>query len=400
MRPIQYYLLGTGAWFLAFGIQGVMFAWLVTMVLRESAQMVGVAQMTLLLPGTALILFGGGVADRYGGRRVALIAQSVAMLAPLMLLGMVLAGRLTFSGVLAYAFVMGCVQAFITPARDGLLNQVADGRIQRTVLLASVAQFGMQILGFLIASTADEGNVAYILAVHAVILALGVLGFRGVARDGGVAAAPRNGQSLVRSVFAGAQTVLRHRQMRMVALQNFAMGLFFMGSYIVGVPLLVREVFAGSATELGWANAVNSIGLVSMILILLRKGDVRRQGRALILAQYGGALVLAVIALAPNFPAFLAAVFLWGLCGGAAMTMARTIMQEQAPEDQRGRVMGFHSFSFMGAGPLGALLNGFLAAKLGAASAIAVSAACMLAVMLMVGVRSSLWRMEAAHTHG
>ena len=75
MRPVHYYLLGTGSWFIAFGIQGVLFAWLVAMELRASAEWVGVAQMTLLLPGTLLILIGGSYADRFGGRRVTMLAQ-------------------------------------------------------------------------------------------------------------------------------------------------------------------------------------------------------------------------------------------------------------------------------------------------------------------------------------
>jgi nitrate/nitrite transporter NarK len=69
MKPMPAYLVGTGSWFMAFGIQSVMFTWLVTMVLRESPNMVGVAQMTLLLPGTLLILIGGSIADRVGGQR-------------------------------------------------------------------------------------------------------------------------------------------------------------------------------------------------------------------------------------------------------------------------------------------------------------------------------------------
>ena len=76
------------------------------------------------------------------------------------------------------------------------------------------------------------------------------------------------------------------------------------------------------------------------------------------------------------------------------MTMARTIMQEQALEAQRGRVMAFHWFSFIGAGPLGALLNGFLAEEVGAQAALGVSAAGMFAVMLLLGFRSQLWRMK------
>ena len=395
MRPLHYYLLGTGSWFLSVGIQGVMFAWLVTMVLRESPERVGIAQMTLLLPGTLLILAGGSVADRYGGRRVAAIAQAAATLAPLWLLALVFADRLTFEGLLAYALVMGCAQAFVTPARDGLLNHIADGRIQRTVMLASIAQFGTSILGFLIASSADAVGPALILGIQVLILAVGVAGFRSIAQPRRAPSAEPSA-TLVASVIEGAKTVLQHRQLRMVALQNVAMSLFFMGSYIVTLPLLVREVFNGSATDLGLMNVCNSIGLVLAISLLLRRGDVARQGRALILAQFVGAIVLGSVALASDFAPFLALVFVWGACGGVAMTMSRTIMQEQAPDGQQGRVMGFHSFSFMGAGPLGALGSGYLVDQIGAQATLGVCGSGMLAVVLMIGFRSSLWRMKTA----
>ncbi len=392
MRPIHYYMFGTGSWFLAFGIQGVMFAWLVTMVLRESPEMVGLAQMTLLLPAMLFMLVGGSYADRLGGRRMAIIAQLASVVAPLMLLVVVWLDQLTLSSMLLYAVMMGCAVAFVTPARDGLLNHVAEGRIQRTVLLTSVMQFSMQMLGFLIASLADGVGPVVILGVQAGVLAIGVFGFMRVP-----ATTPQpleDRPSLVQSVIEGSKTVLRHREMRMVMLQNFAMGLFFMGSFIVTLPLLVRDVFDGSATDLGLMNATNSIGLVVTILLLLRLGDVQRQGRALILAQLIGSVVLAVAAMAASFAWFVATLFFWGACGGIAMTMSRTIMQEQAPDAQRGRVMGFYSFSFMGAGPIGALLSGYLVREYGPQMALIISASIMFVFILVVGLQSSLWRMK------
>ncbi len=392
MRPIHYYMFGTGSWFLAFGIQGVMFAWLVTMVLRESPEMVGLAQMTLLLPAMLFMLVGGSYADRLGGRRMAIIAQLASVVAPLMLLVVVWLEQLTLSSMLLYAVMMGCAVAFVTPARDGLLNHVAEGRIQRTVLLTSVMQFSMQMLGFLIASLADGVGPVVILGVQAGVLAIGVFGFMRVPAT--IPQPLEDRPSLVQSVIEGSKTVLRHREMRMVMLQNFAMGLFFMGSFIVTLPLLVRDVFDGSATDLGLMNATNSIGLVVTILLLLRLGDVQRQGRALILAQLIGSVVLAVAAMAASFAWFVATLFFWGACGGIAMTMSRTIMQEQAPDAQRGRVMGFYSFSFMGAGPIGALLSGYLVREYGPQMALIISASIMFVFILVVGLQSSLWRMK------
>ncbi len=392
MRPLHSYLLGTGTWFLSIGIQGVLFAWLVTMVLRESPEMVGVAQMMLLLPGTLLILVGGSYADRFGGRRVAVAAQSAAVAAPLFLLALVVADRLTFSGMLVYAFVMGCAQAFVTPARDGLLNQVAGGRVQRTVLFASVVQFGLQMVGFLVASVGDFIGPGPILATQACILAAGVWAFRrmDVAPPVPVVA---DRPSLLQSVREGSKTVLSHAGMRAVVLVNVAMSTFFMGAYIVTLPLLVREVFDGSARDLGLINICNSLGLVLSLLLALRLGGFARPGRALLLGLLAGSVMLFTVALSPNFAMVLLTVFFWGASGGISMSMSRTIMQEQAPEDQRGRVMGFNAFSFMGAGPIGALGSGFLVDQFGPQAALMVASAGAAAVTVVIGFFSSLWQM-------
>ena len=78
------------------------------------------------------------------------------------------------------------------------------------------------------------------------------------------------------------------------------------------------------------------------------------------------------------------------------MAISRTIMQEQAPADQRSRVMSFHAFSFMGAGPVGALLCGFLVELFGPRQSLMICAAAMIAVMLGLTVFSRLWGL---HSH-
>ena len=307
MRPLHYYMMGTATWFMAFGIQGVMFAWLVAMELRESPERVGIAQMMLLLPGTLLILIGGSYADRFGGRRVAVIAQTAAALAPLFLLAVLTTDNLSFSMMLCYALLMGCAQAFVTPARDALLNHVAEGRVQRTVMLTSIVQFGLQMVGFLVASTTDAFGPLIILGSQSVVLLLGVFAFvriREPARSSHAAPPP-----LIKSVLDGGRTVFASPAMRMVMVQNVAMGLFFMGAYIVTMPLLVREVFSGTAQDLAFMNGANSLGLVLTIFLLLRLGDVRRQGRALLLAQGLGAVVLASAGFASQFGQFVLMLF-------------------------------------------------------------------------------------------
>lgn len=393
------YLCGTGSWFLAFGIQAVTFAWLVTIVLDESPEMVGVAQMTMLVPTMLLILVGGSLADQLGARRMVAIAQSIAVLPPLFLLAAVWADVLTFKVMIGYAIVMGVAQAFVTPARDGLLAQVAEGRIQRMVVLANVTQFGVQMGGFIIASFAEVIGPRPVLAIQAAMLAIGVAAFSRVAVPTPALFERRMLGNVLASIHEGYRSVIASRPMRMVFLQNCAMGVFFMGSYVVTFPLLVREVYEGSSSDLAWMNTCNSLGLVSTMLVLMRFGDIRRMGRALLLSQMVGAVVLASIGVfEPSFSALLVFVYMWGMCGGIAMSMSRTIMQEQAPENQRARVMSFFSFSFMGAGPIGALANGFLVQWAGPQTALIIAGSLMCVILLTIASSSHLWRFEG-HTH-
>lgn len=395
--PLFSYLAATAAWFLAWGMQSVIFAWLVALELGVSPALVGFAQMALLLPGTFLILFGGGLADHFGGRRVAVAGHAAAALAPLLLSGLILSGNLGYVVMLGYAVLLGSAAAMITPARDGLLNQVAGGRVQRTVMLTSMIQFAVQLAGFLLASLADYSGAVPVLLMQAAALAAGALAFWLLDAEEPASrpalASPL--RQLAGSIVQGFVTVKASPAMRAVVVQNSAMGIFFMGSYMVTLPVLVREVYAGTSMQLSWLNAANSLGLVVTILILLRFGDLHRQGRALLVAQGVGALVLASAGSGPGFYLVALAIFAWGMCGGVAMTMSRTIMQEHAPVDQRGRIMAFFSFSFMGSGPVGAVVCGALVSLLGAERALVVASASMLLVVAVVGCGSSLWRLDA-----
>lgn len=397
LQPKTAYLMAISAWYGAFGMQSVVFAWLVTMVLREPAERVGIAQTSLLLPGMLLILIAGVLADRLGLRRQAAWSQLIAGILPLFLALAVYLQVLNFSVMIIFALLMGSVSAFLTPARDGLLNHVAGEDVQRTVMQASLCQFGFQILGYSLAGFADSLGAEYILIAQSLVLLLGVwayLQLREVAASGRDTAISGNEVSVFTSLRDGAKTVISNPLMRTVVLQNVAMGCFFMGSFIVGFPLVMREVFAGSSGDLATLNALNSLGLVVSIMVLLRLGFVARAGKALVLAQGIGSLVLFSTGLVDNLPLFMFLVFLWGVCGGIAMPMSRTLMQQLAPPDQRARVMSFYAFSFMGAGPLGTLFCGYLADLFGPQFAIVISAACMLAVLAMISLSSPLWRSE------
>lgn len=373
-------------------MQSVVFAWLVTLLLREPAERVGLAQMSILLPGMLFILLAGAIADRVGLRRQALWAQLFAALTPFLLIYFLSEGALTYGVVIVYALLMGLAQAFVTPARDGLLNLVAGNDVQRMVMLTSLCQFGFQIIGYTLAGFADTVGPIYILGVQSFILLAGCGALIAMGDVGKPLADPNKQSTVLKDFREGATAVAGNPLLRAVMIQNVAMGIFFMGVFIVAFPIVLREVYNGTSADLASLNAVNSLGLVLTIVVLLRLGQIERAGRSLLLAQFAGAIVLMLSGLVVQKSLFIFFVFLWGVCGGLAMPMSRTIMQQTAPPALRARVMSFYAFSFMGAGPLGALWAGYMADAYGPQLAIVISAGGMALLVAVMAFVSPLWR--------
>ena len=298
--------------------------------------------------------------------------------------------------MIAYAVAFGLLQAFVIPARDGLLNSVAEGSVQRAVVKAIFVQFSVQLAGFSIAGSAEYLGGHWVILVQGAALAIGALAIRKIAPPAATPMASRPApERLAVSIGQGYRAVMRSPEMRSVVFQNVAMGICFMGTYVVTVPLIIREVYHGSSSDLAIVNVTNSIGLVLTILVLLRLGDIRRQGRVLVVGHVIGSLALMVAALGVGFYGFAICMSFWGAAGGITISMSRTIMQEHAPSELRGRVMGFHSFSFLGVAPVGTLLWGYCVERIGPEHSMLVAAALMLVVIVMVAKGFGLWNVQS-----
>ena len=83
----------------------------------------------------------------------------------------------------------------------------------------------------------------------------------------------------------------------------------------------------------------------------------------------------------------------------AAAPQALEADSELAPVAQRSRVMSFYALSFMGAGPLGTLLCGYLSKLLGPQMAIVVCGSSMLLVVLVITLTTSIARAEFSPIH-
>ena len=141
----------------------------------------------------------------------------------------------------------------------------------------------------------------------------------------------------------GVAAVWHSDKMKPTMLTLTSMSFFYGGTFMVLNPLIVRDIYHGTAVEISLLYSVFVLGTVTAIALLIAKGGVKRQGRALLLAIISGGLSLSIGLTEPPFWGFLFSIYLWGMGGGVAMSMSRTIMQENAPENMRSRVLAVFS---------------------------------------------------------
>ncbi|MEQ8747004.1 MFS transporter [Pyruvatibacter sp.] len=394
----RWYMTGHAAFFLAAGFQGVLVPWLVAVVLAETPERVGIAQMFSMLPMLLFIMVGGAAADRVE-LRGHLVRLQVFVALPSVALAVVIAtDSLSYWAVIAYVGVMSTASAWVVPARDSILTRIAmrsmGGAIPHAVAMATAAQFAAQVVGMIAAGFAGIVGAVPYLVLHSV-LAL----FTAFTTTRLEEAPPQPGtdekRSRAREMWEGLSMTLGDPDIRAIMILMGLGGVFYIGVFMVIFPLLARDAYGGGAFEISLFTAAFFGGIGASSFLLTRLPEIRRQGRAIMLAMCAGSVTMTAVHFQPPFWAVLLLVLVWGLSAGVSMSTSRALVQARAPDSHRGRMLAAFQMAMMGGGPIGALLAGYVASILGLFDALLVPPVAMLFLWLGVFFFTSLWKADA-----
>ena len=381
-------MLGLASFVISMGLQMVLFPWLIIVELNESAQSLGFAQMSTQLPGLGLILFGGLLADRVDPRKILIIVNGLIAIPPIMLIYFIAQDQLSYEILIVYALLVGVATAFIQPARDSLLSVIAEGELQKTVIISMGLGFAGQGLGFFIASFAEVSGAIMLLVLQSSFFVLSALA--GVMLLPASSKGPLISSPALEEIKAGFKIVFGSEHLRPTFILLTFMSMFFGGTFMVVNPIIIRDVYDGGAREISMSFGVFMLGTVIISIFLVMMGGIRNQGRALLLALMGGVFFLGSTSQHLSFVGYLSAFFCWGLCGGVAMSMGRSIMQIHAPANYRARVMAFFSIANLGGMPIGAMIMGYSISQIGALDSIYVSIGGISLAVIIVYFTSDL----------
>jgi MFS family permease len=391
-RAFFWFCACIASWFAAWGIQMVMFSWLIVGELDAGAEWLGLAQTSTMLPALFLVLFGGAAADRVDPRRLIAGVHVLAVL-PVLALALTLAGgRLTLVGLGVYGVAIGTLSAFGMPARDTLLSRVAGRDLMRAVTTLTAVQFGAQSAGNLFAGSARWWGPLPVMAVQALLLAGGAVAIRRVAADAPPARAPGRGSAL-REIADGVAVVASTPRLRTPLGMVLAVSVLFIGPFTVAVPLLVRDVYAGGAAEISLIFTCFPVGTIAGSLVLRARG-LRRKGFAVLAALALCCGALALMGLGLPLPLMMLTTFVWGLGGAVFINASRTLYQAAAPIERRARVMAVYQLAFLGGAPFGSLAGGVVGAAIGPERLLFACAGAMLVVLAGTALGTGMAQME------
>ena len=393
MGRYAWFIGGVTSWFLGAGMQQVLFAWLLVGTLHQDPHWVGTAQMCQTLPALLFLLLGGLIADHFDRRTLLVVLHALAAVAAG---GMSLAvgtGLLSLGVVILYGLSWGTLAAFAQPARDALLSEVVTGDLMRGVTGAALAQFAAQAVGARLAGFSGRlGNPAA-LGFQAAVFAAGlVMAWR-------LPAAPpmqarTGGSTAMSAIREGWREVTHSEHLRPIAVLVACDGLFFMGPFIVLCPLIVRDVYHGGITELSLVVMALTAGTIGGSVAVLLRGGVRRKGLAFLLALFGVASCLVILAAPLSFREFIAVMVGWGICHSLFFNTSRALFQEAAPPSHRARVLSIHSLGLLGMAPLSNLAAGFVSGIVGTRASCALAGLAMLVVTAVASVVTPVRRLE------
>jgi predicted MFS family arabinose efflux permease len=388
-------LAGTVIWWHCFFMEQVVLGWLV-FDLTNSARSVALVSFCRTLPLLLVSLFSGPLIDHVGRRRAMIAAQSANLLAYLTIALLLWSGAAAPWNIALVAFWLGTAWAIDWPARRSLVpdllgkERMLDGLLLESFLTGIGRIIAPTLAGALIARTGALG--CYIAMAFLSGCALSIL--IPLLRNPGPQETKPFTLAVLPVVLQGMRYVRSNPIILAVMLITLVMNVWIF-PYVSLLPAFTRDVLRQGPVELGLLSTGSGIG---SFLGLLGLQLVRRWvsvGMLFVLGTGWICVALVAFALSQVYA------FSWAmlLCAGMGMacfgTLQSSIILLSTSDEMRSRVMGILVLA-IGGDPLGQLLIGGLADRVGVQATLAGHAgAAVLALALIVAWLPGVLRIQA-----
>ena len=333
----------------ALGTSRFVFVWLVGE-LTDWNPATAILGIVIGLPPLLLSAWAGSLVDRMSAQTlgVALFTASTALFTISAIL--LHAGLMTVSVAMVCGLMTAIAPAMLMPLLQALVPRVVDD----SVLLQAVALQNLGMTGSSVGGIFLGGAVIQAFGLEAGLWLLAAASLAGVIIHQRTPIPPQEASTARQGAIRSAATIaFRTEPLRSLLALTTVLGIITASTLLL--PEIARDVLGTQSLAASALNVAMSVGMITTSMLVATRWQPARRGRALALAT-GSAMGTGLVALglSQNYLLTLFICVCWGLTGGIAMTMMRTLMQTHTPPELMGRVMGLASTAQNGSFPVAA----------------------------------------------
>ncbi len=346
--------------------------------LTKSPAYLGYVGFAAGLPTWLFTLYGGVIADRISRRSMLLVTQTGMMVLAFLLSGLVFTGTVQPWMIIILAALLGIANAFDAPARVSFVAELVprkdltNGIALNSTMFNSATVVGPAIAGLAYASLGP----AWCFAMNgfsfiAVIIALLLIRLQPIPNT-------LRRSSVLTEIKEGLHFVAGNRLVRILIIGQGVLSMFGL-SLMTLLPAWSSDILNGNAKTYGLLLSGRGVGALIGALMIAALGRKNIRGRLWTIGNLSMPLFMVVFALIRWIPLSLGLIILIGLGFMMQVNTSNAMVQTQVDDHLRGRVMSIYTLIFFGGMPIGALITGSLADRIGQPSSLMINAAVLLA---------------------
>lgn len=361
--------------------------------LTKSPVYLGYVGFAAGIPTWLFTLYGGLIADRMSRRTMLIITQTSMMLLAFILAFLVFLQIIQPWMIVVLALCLGIANAFDAPARVSFVAELVDHKDLTNAIALNSTMFnsatvvGPAIAGLAYASLGPAwcftiNGISFLAVIIALLLMRLPKSYIDVKRT-----------SAIRDIKEGFRNAIDNRTIRILIINMGFLSLFGL-SLMTLLPAWSSDILNGNATTYGLLLSARGIGALVGALMIASLSSRNVRGKLWMVGNLTMPVLMAAFAFARWIPLSTALIIIIGWSFMVQVNTSNAIVQTQVEDHMRGRVMSIYTLIFFGAMPLGALLVGYMADKIGEPNTLLIDALILMAFALFIYVKMSFLRRE------
>jgi len=363
-------------------IQRIAVPWMVYD-MTGSVFLLGLVGFAGQIPTFLLAPFAGVLIDKWDRYKILIFTQTLSMVQSLALAFLVFNHSIEVWHIVLLSIVLGVVNAFDMPARQSfVVDMIEDKKDLGNAIALNSSMFnsarliGPSVAGILISVT-GEGVCFLLNGISYIFVIVFLLKMKISPRK--IMAQTAQGLKGFKEGFSYTFGSLPIRSILLLLGLVSLMGMPF----TVLMPVFAKTILHGGSHTFGFLMGAMGLGaLISAIYMASRKSVLGLENMVPLFAGLFG-IGLIVFSFTHFFLISMTLMVIVGVGMIMQTTSCNTILQTIVDDDKRGRVMSFYTMAFMGTAPLGSLMAGVLASRIGVPITLIIGGvACIIGALL------------------